>query len=99
LYTDYKDWMKEEHGDDKPLTQRRFGEFLNEKQIPVTGRVPGNGQKKRGPIRLKKSWEREGADVPSDAGDPFEHPDHVAATPGPDPEDPRFSEFDEKAFT
>jgi putative DNA primase/helicase len=57
LYTSYKEWSTEQ-GHDKPMSQRAFGESLNDRQVLLAGRNHA-GRKTRGPIRLRTEEERQ----------------------------------------
>lgn len=55
LYSDFKQWF-EDQGNDKPMSQRSFGDALHQRQILLAGK-DRTGAKYRGPIRLKTNEE------------------------------------------
>jgi putative DNA primase/helicase len=57
LHADFKDWA-EKQGQDKPMSQRAFGDALAQRQIVLAGKNSA-GLKYRSPIRLKNPAELE----------------------------------------
>lgn len=68
LHNDYKSWA-EDQGIDKPMSIRAFGDALQQRQILLAGK-DRNGNKQRGPIRLKTNEERQADIALASAGGP-----------------------------
>lgn len=83
LYADFKTWM-EDQGHDKVMSVRAFGDALADRQVLLAGKN-GQGQKYRGPVRLRGKFEAGPPDgfsagggspaggftLPADDDDPF----------------------------
>jgi putative DNA primase/helicase len=63
LYADFKEWM-EGQGHDKVMSQRAFGDALADRQVLLAGKN-AQGQKYRGPVRLRGKFEAGPADASS----------------------------------
>ena len=78
LYNDYKRWA-EDQGHDKPISIRSFGDALSQRQVALAGKDT-NGNKRRGPIRLKNPAELAADIALASAGGPDANDARVAST-------------------